>query len=123
MRYAVPSPNRPSVIRWPQGGYTCARWRISSVPSDRTITGTIPATTAPTLRQRRLMRSSAPGATPRDRPVLVGAPRLVSQAGPRGGHARDVGRHRLARRAPGPHEVTIARARGPPGVDHQGPAL
>src|SRR5256885_16936893 len=109
MRYAVASPNRPSVIRWPQGGYTFARWRISSVPSDRTITGTIPATTAPTLRQRRLMRSSAPVATPRDRPVLVGAPPMASQAGPRRVDAPDVGRPRPAPPAPGHHEGTILR--------------
>src|SRR5213078_682572 len=123
MRYAVASPNRPSAIRWPQGGYTWARCRISSVPTDRTTTATIPARTAPTLRPRRLMRSRAPVATPGGRSVLVGPPRMAAQRGPRGVDAADVGPHRLARHAPGHHEVTIVGARALQVVDHQVPAV
>src|SRR5947207_4486290 len=123
IRYAVASPNKPSAIRWPQGGYTWARCRISSVPSDRTITAPIPAATAPTLRQRRLMRSRAPVATPGRRSVLVGPPRMAAQRGPRGVDAADVGPHCLAWRAPGHDEVTIVGARALQIVDHQVPAV
>src|SRR5256885_11353081 len=111
MRYAVASPNRPAAIRWPRGGYAGARCRISSVPTDSTTTAAIPARTAPTLRQRRLMRSRAPVATPGGRSVLVGPPRMAAQRGPRGVDAAHVGPPRLPRHPPGHHEVTILGAR------------